>query len=485
MRQMNQSERPFDPNRTGLPEHPQRRDLLAEAHARPVAEVETPQHLSHLAVFIGTSEQARARELAHITSLCREIGLDPPAARADHALLETDHFRLRWEPHTEFSTYTLFAREPDDRPFRTTGLDAAPAHWIKMLPGELLVASHWSLVSADTVTEDPAQLSDYFDVRSLAGSRCAGGAATVWTDFQPQPDGFTRFLVVDNHLRPAQAGRLIQRLTEIETYRLMALLALPIVRRTRPEITRMENSLGDLTARMASADTTEQEQQLLESLSSLSAHVERIIAQHNFRFAVTASYAALVRKRIDDLREQRVEGVSTVDEFLMRRLIPATDDCQAIARRLDQLSGRVSRAVDLLRSRVDLAIESQNRELLESMNRRTRLQIRLQTTMESLSVVILSYYATGLIHRGLSAFQSAGFHVPVELITGISIPFVIVAVGIGIFAIHRWVERVDEAADDRARPGRDQTNGAQYTHETGQGTNGANTAPPRPGCGLQ
>ncbi|MCO6441161.1 MAG: DUF3422 domain-containing protein [Nitrococcus mobilis] len=438
---MNASKRPNNTNGAGLPEHPQRSALLAEVHARPVAPLRAPQHLSHLALYAGTGEHER--ELAHIGALCREFGIDPPAAKADHFLLETQAFRLRWEPHTEFSTYTLFSRAPDGQPFQTTGLDAVPAHWVAKLPGKLLAATHLSLVQADTVAEYPERMAEYFDLQSLTGSRCAGGAATVWTDFQPKPDGFTRFLVLDRGLRPAQAGRLIQRLLEIETYRLMALLALPIVRQLMPEITGMENALGELTERMASARDTEQEQGLLEALSSLSADVERIIAQNNFRLGAAAAYSALVRRRIDALRETRVEGVSTVHEFMGRRLVPAMDTCQAITERLDRLSRRVSRAASLLRSRVDLALEAQTRDLLESMNRRTRLQLRLQTTVESLSVVILSYYTIGLIHHALVGLEASGLHVPVELLTGLSVPVVIPAVAGGIFAIHRWVERTD------------------------------------------
>lgn len=440
---MNDSKRPIIANRAGLPEHSQRRALLAEVHARPVVPLRAPQHLTHLALYVGTEDYARERELAHITALCHELGIEAPAPDADHVLLETQAFRLRWEPHTEFSTYTLLSREPSEQPFQTTGLDTVPAHWIAALPGELLAASHLSLVRADTVAEYPERLAEYFDLQSLTGSRCAGGAATVWSDFQPRPDGFTRFLVLDRGLRPAQAGRLVRRLMEIETYRLMALLALPIVRKLMPEITRMENTLGDLTERMASAHDTEQEQGLLESLSSLSANVERIIAQNNFRLGASAAYSALLQRRINALRETRVEGVSTVHEFMGRRLVPAMDTCQAIAERLDRLSGRVSRAANLLRSRVDLALEAQNRDLLRSMNRRTRLQLRLQATVESLSVVVLSYYTIGLIQHALAALDAIGWHLPVKLLTGISIPFVIAAVAGGIFTIHRWVERAD------------------------------------------
>ncbi len=443
---MNASPSSTDARRVELTEHPRRRELLAEVHARPVVPLRTPQHLTHLALYVGTGDHAR--ELAHLAALCQELDVDPPLSKTGPVLIETGTFRLRWEPHAEFSTYTIFSRESAAQPFRVTGLDSVPAHWARQLPGQLLAASHLSVVPAEGVADGSEPVMEYFDPQSLAGSRCAGGAATVWTDFQPQADGFTRFLVLDHGLRPAQAGRLIQRLLEIETYRLMALLALPIVRQIMPEITRMENSLGDLTEHMASTCDAIQEQDLLASLSSLSAHVERIIARSNFRLGAAAAYSTLVWSRIDALREERVEGVSTVQEFMSRRLAPGMDTCQAISERLDRLSGRVSRAASLLRSRVDLALEAQNRDLLASMNRRSRLQLRLQTTVESLSVVILSYYTVSIIHYALRGLDATGLRIPVDLLTGLSIPLVIPAVAVGVLAIHRWVERADVTTGD-------------------------------------
>lgn len=422
-------------------EHPQRQHLLAEAHARPVVPVDAPQYLTHLALCGEAGGQER--ELAHIAALCRTSGCEPPQSSADHMLVETAAFRLRWERHTEFSTYTIFSNDTDAQPFHAAGLDALPAAWVQALPGRLLAASHLSLIRAEGISESPGWMHRYFDSQSLSGSRCAGGAASVWTDFKPQDDGFTRFLVLDHSLERAQAGRLVQRLLEIETYRLMALLALPMVRKLMPELTRMESDLGDLTERMASTRDAAQEQELLGQLSALSAQVEQIIAQSNFRLDAATAYSTLVWRRTSALRETRVEGVSTVHEFMSRRLAPGMDTCQAIAGRLDRLSGRVSRAASLLRSRVDLALESQNRDLLASMNQRTRLQLRLQGTVEGLSVVILSYYSVGLIHYALNGLEAAGVRVPVGLLTGLSIAVVVPIVAGGIYIIHRRVKHAD------------------------------------------
>lgn len=426
----------------GLPAaHPQRDELLGEAHARPVVALQAAQHLTHLALCVTPEEHER--EIAHLAALCRAQGVVAPAFRAGQAFIETPTFRLHWEQHTEFSGYTIFANATNAAPFATNGLAVIPADWLARVPGQLLAACHLSLVRGGNLAARPESLCTYFDPQSLSGSRCAGGAATLWTDFKPQADGFTRFLILDAGLPPAQAGRLVQRLLEIETYRLMALLAFPIAKRLMPEIQALENRLSTLTESLAGTHNAVQEESLLESLSSLSARVEQLIAQHNFRLDAAAAYSTLVWRRIDALRETRIEGISMVREFMSRRLAPAMDTCQAIGGRLERLSGRVSRTVSLQRSRVDLVLEEQNRDLLASMNRRTHLQLRLQGTVEGLSVVILSYYTVSLIHYALRGLVATGWQLPVDLLTALSIVVVLPAITGGIYAIHRRIERAE------------------------------------------
>ena len=65
--------------------------------------------------------------------------------------------------------------------------------------------------------------------------------------------------------------------------------------------------------------------------------------------------------------------------------------------RLQAMSDRALRAGDLLRTRVDVERSAQNQELLTSMDKRADLQLRLQRTVEGLSVVAISYYAVNLV----------------------------------------------------------------------------------------
>jgi uncharacterized membrane-anchored protein len=417
-------------SQTGITTHTLRDTLLKEAHARPFESLETPLRVSHLLMHTGTS--GRSEEIAHMTALCQRLQVDPPDAEAGHFTLEARGFRLRWERHTEFSTYTIFVNGAESTPFADPASAHLPTQWLPQLPGELLAAMHVTLIGADGVATDTDSLGRYFQADSLAGSYCSGGAASVWTDFMADNDGFLRFLVVDESLNPMQAGRLVQRLLELETYRFMALLGFPLARELSPEITEMETQLGTLMDQLSDVSDLADERDLLTALSDLSARVERLMARTNFRFSATAAYGTLVRRRLHVLREQRIEGVSTLDEFMERRLAPALDTCVHIGDRLERISKRVSRGANLLRTRVDVALEAQNRDLLESMNRRARLQLRLQETVEGLSVVILSYYTVSLISYAFDGLAGAGILANGRIATAVAIPIVIALVAFGI-----------------------------------------------------
>ncbi|AGY91881.1 hypothetical protein SPICUR_04510 [Spiribacter curvatus] len=428
-------------SKTGITTHTLRETLLREAHARPFESLSTPLRVSHLVMHTGTS--GRSAEVAHMASLCERLQIDPPDAEAGHFTLEARGFRLRWERHTEFSTYTVFVDGAEPAPFDDPAISSLPSQWLPGLPGELLAAMHVTLADAASVDTDIDSLGQYFQPDSLAGSDCSGGAASVWTDFMADSDGFLRFLVVDKSLNAMQAGRLVQRLLELETYRFMALLGFPLARQLSSDITEMETQLGTLMDELSTVSDLSDERELLTSLSDLSARVERLMARTNFRFSATEAYGTLVRRRLRVLREQRIEGVSTLDEFMERRLAPALDTCVYIGDRLERISKRVSRGANLLRTRVDVALEAQNGDLLDSMNRRARLQLRLQETVEGLSVVILSYYTVSLIAYAFDGLDRGGIVPNGDIATALSIPVVIASVAIGIRRVRGRILRDD------------------------------------------
>lgn len=417
--------------------HPLRELVLAEVHARPFEILNAPLRVSHLALLGGTDAAAAAVERAHLAALCRTFNLAGPGPDSSHFSADFGDFRLRWERHQEFSTYTFYRRGSARAAFDEPAVAVVPPEWLWELPGELLAAVHLVLQPLDAAPAGLADIERVFGTDALAGSTVADGAAAVWSDFRPHDDGYCRFLVEDRSLAPRRAGRLVQRLLEIETYRLMALLAFPLAREAGPQLARMEAWLERLTERLTESVSIEDEQALLAELSELASQVERLNARTSFRLSAARAYHDLVSRRIENLREQRLGDLQTLGKFMERRLTPAMRTCESVSVRQDGLARRVARAANLLRTRVDVALEAQNRDLLASMNRRADMQLRLQQTVEGLSVVVLSYYTVGLLGYLAKAAKAAGLPVAVDLGVGLAVPAVVGGMWLSLRALRR------------------------------------------------
>lgn len=420
-------------------EHNLRRMLADEVHARPFELLSAPVLISHIALLTG--EGGARTGMPHIAALCERMGVAPPDPAANHYSADLGPFRCKWESHAEFNSYSFFVEGGGEDPFAKAAIDAVPEVWLQGLPGDLLVACHLAFEPADAYDRDRDSLNRLFSPDSLAGSRVAGGKAEVWADFRLRGDGFSRILMRDMGLRSRQAGRLAQRLLEVETYRMLALLSLPLARDAGAEITGVADSLFSITERMPKIQGVEAESAVLSELTDLSVRLERLASRNTYRFSASAAYYDLVEERLAAIREQRIEGMQTISEFMDRRMSPAMRTCQTMAARQDRLAERVSRTTGLLRTRVDLAMEAQNRDLLRSMNRRARMQLRLQETVEGLSVAAISYYLVGLVGYAVKGASAAGLPVPVELVTGMSIPAVVLFVWMALRRVRRRLAR--------------------------------------------
>ncbi|HHL45846.1 MAG TPA: DUF3422 domain-containing protein [Gammaproteobacteria bacterium] len=417
--------------------YPQRYQLHNEVHARPFIALRSPERATHLAILLNAEQKAREPQI--LAALCERYVHLPPSADADHFNADFGTFRLRWERHTEFSTYTFYVRGPFNDPFVKPALESVPADWLKTLPGQVIMAAHAGIQKVERDMPSIDAIAPLFEGSTLVASEVAGGAALACTDFRIHADGFSRFLIYDKGLWSRQAGRLLQRVFEIEVYRMMALRALPVARELMPRLSTGEQKLLDITTAMAEPERNDQE--LLEELVALAANVEKSVSSTHFRFNAAETYYRLVGWRIDELREKRIEGIQTFREFMERRLEPAMHTCQSVAKRQILLSDRVTHASQLLRTRVEITMEKQNQALLESMDKRARLQLQLQETVEGLSIAAISYYVAGLIGYLAKAGKAAGLPLQPELVVGISIPVVVVLIAFGVRRIRKMVEK--------------------------------------------
>jgi uncharacterized membrane-anchored protein len=424
------------------PDHPDRLALNDEVHARPPDPLIAPSRLSYLAM-LSEWKQADA-ELLHVGDLAARFGAPPPEPGATHYSASMGGFRLKWERHTEFARYTVAVDGVSDDPFSETAIGELPSDWVSAIPGQVMVATHVALSPAGDGRPDYESIAKrLFTGNALIGGEVAGGAAIAVTDFRIHAGGFGRLLVRDRGLTPRQAGRTVQRLLEIDTYRIMALLALPVARRLTPFLTERERELADVTALLA-RDADVDEAALFERLTRLEAQIESCQSDSDYRFGAAAAYYGLVQQRIAELRELRIQGLQTLQEFTQRRLSPAMNTCKAVAGRQESLSSRVARATQMLSTRVDLARERQNQAVLESMNRRAKLQLRLQETVEGLSVAAITYYVVGLVGYAAKALAAVGVPLRADLVMGVSIPVVAVAIALGLRKIRKTVARAAE-----------------------------------------
>lgn len=407
---------------------PLRIELHNEVHARPSARIRLPAFIVLVGVF--NNGISREQEWAHLKRLQPDLLLEQ--MQGNFVRLRLGTYTLKWERHTEFTRYSLVQALPQDVNLASQDPQllkhlALPSDWLAAIPGRTFAAIELIMLH-DDLSEPQQSLrkaAQWFGQDTVVASRMGNPAhSLVVTDFRLRPSGFERILVLaPDSTSDTRGGRISQRLLELETYRLMALRGLPVAKAVGAQLGLAERELADITA--ALQNKAAQDQTMLDRLIGLAASVELITAEHAFRFAATAAYDKLVRERIAELRESPISGTQTIGEFMQRRLSPAMATVAATAKRLSDLSERISRTSALLRTRVDIATEEQNSQLLAKLTKGQELQLRLQTTVEGLSIAAISYYVISLLLYLGKAAKAAGLPIHPEMAAGAFVPLVL------------------------------------------------------------
>jgi len=423
-------------------EHPLRRAVAAELHARTYEPLRAPERVSHLAVMCG--ERHTDRNVEHLKRLLAHYARPIPETVDQHYAADLGPLRVRWERHTEFVTYTFSKRGDFAHPFAEPVLHELPEQWLRSLPGEVISAVTMAIEACAMPKRDSDELSALFDGNQVIGSEVVGGSAQAWSDLRIDSNGFFRILIRDCSMSDNQAGRLAKRLMDINCYRAVALLGLPLARGVSPALSDADRRLALLASRMTTqgaAVAPSFESDLLAELTSLAAEIEEISARTTYRFDASRAYYGMVRQRLEELRQQRIEGLQTLTEFLDARLAPAIATCEAIQERQIDLAERAARLTSLLRARVEVSLQEQNRRLLESMDRRAQLQLRLQETVEGLSVIAIGYYGVGLLGYAFKGLEQGGLPINATLGMAIALPFVIGLAWLGLRRVKKRLTR--------------------------------------------
>ena len=421
-----------------MQEHALRQQLHNEIHARPFERLPAPCLITHMAFLADPAQQGVSRE--HLCRLLDDHHLPRPADDSSFYSAQVGPVRLRWERHGEFVSYTFIRPGlPDSAPdwFSVSAAGALSAAWRQQIPGELLCAIHTALPAEIADTEDWPQpeFDTVLDGDALVASEAADRQARVYSDLRIHADGFARFVVLTREISARRRGRLVQRLLEIETYRMLALTGLPMAQRLGPSIRRIESELPALLSSMQRERGLAADRVLLDRLTALATELETGAAQGLFRLGATRAYHELVLARLDAIKESRIPHHSTLASFLARRLTPAIRTCATVEQSQTTLSSKIARIAELLRTRVDIELESQNADQIRQMAERVRLQLRLQQTVEGLSIAAITYYVSSVLHLLFEGAHGSGVHVDPAVATGAAVPVVFAVVAFIVWRI--------------------------------------------------
>lgn len=416
--------------------------VTEETLRRPPLPLQPPGHCAHL-VFTTSPAEAEAQR-QQVLALLHELGARIDLDRPDQILGCNKTLTFKWERHTEFCALTLFSEKAAANARSDPQLAAwppLPANWAATVSGQLIAAIKLIVESDGTSIFAP----DFVKPRGSAlrvMSSVNGGTARVETAFYPADDGYLHFRVSTSETNQERIGRLVQRLLEIETYRTLTLMGWPDVQAVGPKLNEIDTGVGGLAEQLGNLNELgeEEEHQFLARMTDLARELEQVSARTHFRFNASLAYAELVQRRLDELQEERVEGAQRLSSLVNRRMRPAARTYRAILIRQAEMSERISRTSDLLRSHIDVELAKQNKELLGSMNRRADQQLRLQQTVEGLSVVAISYYAIGILGYMVTPLTAYWHGLETKVLIGVLAPFVVLLVWLGIRRIRHSFE---------------------------------------------
>ena len=415
------------------PDDSQRVLLHNVVHTRQSQRIHLPALVVYIAVL--SNDITLEQECEHLRRLPGQEGIMIDDLQHNFLRLRLQGYTLRWERHTEFTSYSLVQQLPESAQLGATDPDllsslVLPNGWLAGIPGRTFAAIKLVMVHGDLKSPEETLLSarNWFGERPVVASLVGRNSRSlVVTDFMLRDSGFERMLVIaPPKISVTRAGRIAQRLLEIETYRVMALRGLPVAKKLDSELANSEQQLASITDQLKNKITSEQE--LLDRLVALAVHMERITIEHMYRFTATRAYDKMITQRITELKEKAIPGTQIIGEFMWHRLSPAIAKVEDTAQRMGSLSKRISHTSALLRTQVNILTEAQNQQLLEKLTRGQELQLRLQRTVEGLSIAAISYYVVSLILYLTKAGKAVGLLVHPELVTGAMIPLVLLVV---------------------------------------------------------
>lgn len=427
---------------TATPDAGQLRIALSnEWHARPLMVMASPLRCSHLICLRGSASLRERRDM--FAAFCRDQGQSEPNAQSRHHSIQVGNCLVKWEGHSEADSYTLLVPGNGEPPFAMPALDFLENGMRATLEAARFMGVHIEVLPdpGQPLEERLARVRSLLGASQVYGGRFSDGLGELFSSFRLDAEGYLRLVVTDFGLGEARLSRYLQRILEIESYRLLAMMGLPAAREVMATLGELELDLDNVMAELSHRDADPAQERQLEHITRIAARVEHVAAVHAYRFAAARAYSGIADRRLAELAEERNGATSRYTTFLTKTLQPAMRTCEAVERRTQELAQRITRATQLLDSMVDMDQKKQNQAILESMAERASLQLRLQQSVEGFSIFAITYYAVGLLGYGLKSAKALGLPVDPGLLTGLSAPLVLAVVWLSVRSVKQHLRR--------------------------------------------
>lgn len=395
--------------------------LNAEWHARPDMRLKPSMRCTHIVTSRETSTHT------DVLDFCTNKGTNRPIPDARHHLIDLPNCMVKWENHTEAASYTFAAAASKNGPFSEPSLSYIPSEVQNILMDNFKVGVRIEMLPEREVNSDKGFFAaqTILKTQKIYGGWMSDQHAAVWSDFLPDTEGFIRILIADIALTEGRLSRLVHRLLDMETYRILAITALPLARKTMEKLDQIEPELDTVMETLASNPPEEKQEDLLNKITNIAARAEHLASSTAYRFAAAKAYEDIVLRRMKEVREDVLDGHLRFTVFLNKTLRPAMRTCDAAELRAQTLTARVSRAANLLNTMVDMTQNRQSHEILRSLEKQAGTQVKLQQAVEGFSIFAVSYYALGLIGYTLKAAQKTGVAISPDLISGLLAPAIV------------------------------------------------------------
>lgn len=429
---MQSTKAPSETRSRRFPDHPSRKSAQDEVHARPIEPLAAPARIRRVAFLLGQSGDAGALAHGRLSAWCARAGHEPLEDAARRFAFLAGSRRVIWELHNEFVTVTWAAAAADGEP------------WPADIGMEAIAEDSGVILAVRVDLQDAGQIGEAalagFDEVSHCYSRIDDEKAEISTDFVVDADGFTRYEIAAARCGPVRNGTIVRRVLEIETYRTLALLGLPLARSVTPMIGELEAQLAALMTKIGDAASMDDNRAALDMLHALQVRAGQIGELTRYRFAASHAYGEILWRRLSRLDETAVGEYSTLHRYLAHRIEPALATCLAIEKRQSALTEKLSQTTALLNARIGLDLQRQNQSLLNTISKTSLGQYRLQRTVEGLSVIAITYYSLAIIADMLRFFEGI-WRFDEARVVALLAPFVLLGAWLGIRHIRKRHEK--------------------------------------------